>query len=184
MPSVDLTAVIVGQATGYTGVANTDVLPADTVALGGAWGGTWAYFGATDSGVTMGVTQNTTDVRIEEQPNPAAVTVDTMDITVSVTLAEDTLENMKIAWGGALVINSGATPPNKVLTFNTALNNYAVGFEGLNKFGKARRIYLPNCVSVSATQTAYRRAADKRMYAVNFRYIGPIGSATAREITG
>lgn len=184
MPSPNLTNVIVGQATGYTGSANTDVLPANSVALGGLWGGTWVYFGATDSGVAWNVTQNTVDIRIEEQPNPAGVEVDTLDVVVAVTLAEDTIENMKIAYGGALTVNAGATPPNKTLVLNTNVNNYAVGFEGLNSYGKVRRVYVPNVVSVSQAQTAYRRAADKRMYAVTFRAICAPSSIQIVDVTG
>lgn len=184
MPSPTLTNVIVGQATGYTGAANTDVLPANTVALGGAWGGTWVYFGATDSGVTMGVTQNTTDITIEEQPNPASIQPNTVDISIAVTLAEDTVENMKLTWGGALVVNAGATPPNKVLTLAATVPTMAVGFEGLNPYGKARRVYIPSAVAVANAQVPYRRAAEKRMYSVTFRAICAPSSVTITEMTG
>ena len=185
MPSPNLANVIVGPATLYTGAANSDVLPANSVALGGSWGGTWVYSGATDSGVAWNVTQNTQDITIEEQPNPAAVTVLTMDVSVSVTLAEDTIENMKISFGGTLTVNAGATPPNKVLTFNTNVNNYALGFEGLGATaGKPRRVYIPNVVSISQAQVPYRRAAEKRMYAVTFRAICAPSSITVTEITG
>lgn len=170
MPTPTLTNILVGQATGYTGPVN-EPMPALSVALGGAWGGNWAYWGATDSGVSFGGTQNTNDIMIEEQPNPAAVTVQTADYSVSVTLAEDTLETMKLAFGGTLVVNAGATPPNKTLNFGVALNQYAVGFEGINPFGLARRFYLPGVVGFTQSQVAFRRAADKRMYAVTFRAI-------------
>lgn len=184
MPTPTLTNVIVGAATLYTGAANTDVLPANSVALGGSWGGTWVYSGGTDSGVTMGVTQNTQDIMIEEQPNPASIQPNTVDISVAVTLAEDTVENMKLTWGGSLVINTGATPPNKVLTLAATVPTVAVGFEGINPFGKPRRIYIPAAVAVANAQVGYRRAAEKRMYAVTFRAICAPSSVTVTEVTG
>lgn len=182
MPTPTLTNIIVGQATGYTGPVN-EPMPALSVALGASWGGNWTYWGGTDSGVSFGYVENTNDIRIEEQPNPAAVTVDTVDCSIAVTLAEDTLETMKLAFGGTLVVNSGATPPNKVLTMGVALNTYAVGFEGLNPLGFARRVYVPNVVAISQAQVAYRRAAEKRMYAVTFRAICNPTSITITDRT-
>lgn len=184
MPATDLTAVIVGLATAYTGPQN-EPLPANSVALGGSWAGNWLYTGATDSGVALGHSKNTNDIMIEEQSTPALITVTSSDIGVTITLAEDTIENMKVAYGsGSIVVNAGATPPNKVYTFNDTLATFAIAFEGLNKFGKARRVYVPSAIAIAQADTAYRRAAANRTYATRFRAICPPTSITVTEITG
>lgn len=168
-----LTNVIVGEATLYIGPANT-AMPDDTVALGEAWPVGWTYIGATDAGVTLTVSTNTQDITIEEQSTPALVTVTSKDVTVACALAEDTIANMKTAYGGGTLTTQVAatgTIGKSTLTLSDTLDQLAVGFEGVNPEGFFRRVYIPVVVSVASVGTSYRRAAAKRMYPISLRAI-------------
>lgn len=182
MPTPILTNVLVGGATLYTGAASV-AMPANTVALGGTWT-SWTYAGGTESGVQFGIAKNTQDRMIDEQSTPVGVDTVSTDVTVAVTLAEDTIENIKLSAGsGTLAVNSGATPPNKVFTLADPLNQFAVGFEGLNNYGLARRVYIPIAVISGQVLVPYQRVASKRLYAVTFRAICPPTSITVTDIT-
>jgi hypothetical protein len=184
MPTPTISNIVVANATAYSAPKN-EPMPANTVALGAAWGGNWTYTGGQDDGgpLTFNFTQNVTRHMIEEQSMPAAITVDTSDPSVTMTLAEDTLENMKLAFGsgGTLTVNAGASPPNKVLVTADIITVIAFGFEALNLFGKARRVYFSQAVVYAAAQTPYRRSAQKRAYAIT---IASLVQPTITEMTG
>lgn len=168
-----LTNVIVGEATLYIAPANT-AMPADTVNLGAAWPVGWTYIGATDAGVTLTVNTNTQDITIEEQSTPALVTVTTKDVTVGFALAEDTVANMKTAYGGGTLTTQAAatgTIGKDTLVLSDTLDQLAVGFEGINPKGFFRRVYIPVAMSIASVATPYRRAAAKRMYPTTLRAI-------------
>lgn len=182
MPTPTLTNVLVGGATLYTAPSST-AMPALTVALGGTWT-SWTYVGGTDSGVQFGIAKNTQDRMIDEQSTPVGVDVISTDVTVAVTLAEDTIENIKLSAGsGSLAVNAGDTPPNKVFTLDDPLNQFAVGFEGVNSFGLARRVYIPIAVISGQVLVPYQRVASKRIYAVTFRAICPPTDITVTDVT-
>src|SRR5580765_4801318 len=105
-------------------------LPQDTLALGGDWAVPitgnilWKPAGATESGVTMRFTRETTDITIEEQVNPVDVATNTLDPRIEATLSEDTLETMVTAYGGgsiAVVAKTPTTPGTSQLTISSEL---------------------------------------------------------------
>lgn len=79
------------------------------VPLGTAWPSPWVTPGATETGVTWAVDEKDTDIMIEEQPNPVNVVADTQDYTFDVTLAEDTLNNMLLAYGRGNIAATAGT---------------------------------------------------------------------------
>jgi hypothetical protein len=184
MPAPNLANIVVANATAYSGPLN-EPMPANTVALGTAWGGNWTYTGGQDDSgpLTFNFSQDVQRHMIEEQSMPAAITVNTSDPSVTMTLAEDTLENMKLAFGsgGTLTVNAGATPPNKILTPADAITLVAFGFEALNLFGKPRRVYFARAVVYASAQTPYRRSAAKRSYAIT---VSALVQPVITEITG
>jgi hypothetical protein len=184
MPAPNLTNIVVANATAYSAPLN-EAMPANSVALGTAWGGNWVYTGGQDDSgpLTFNFAQNVQQHMIEEQSMPAAITVNTSDPSVTMTLAEDTVENMKLAFGsgGTLTVNAGASPPNKVLVTADIVTVVAFGFEALNLFGKARRVYFSRAVVYASAQTPYRRSAAKRAYAIT---ISSLVQPTITEMTG
>lgn len=168
-----LTNIIVGKADGYTSPVAT-AMPADTVALGTAWSSPWVFWGGTESGVQFNFNRNVTEHRIEEQSNPVLLTPESASIQVVVTLAEDTIENMKLAYGGGNIATQAAATGvigKKTLTLSDTLQQLALGFEGINPQGFWRRVSIPNVMSAAQVGTPYRRSAGKRIYPVTFSAI-------------
>lgn len=192
VPVYNVNNVIVGLAQLYVaefGLAvpgQGEPMPADSVALGAAWGGNWATMGATEEGVKYTINPKTNDIRIEEQPNPADVTVDSEDITIATTLLEDTLANMQIAYGTGTIVTQAAGPGvigKSTLTLGTSLTYWSVGFEAVNREGFWRRAYFPKVVSAAQVDTSYRRAAAARMYPTTFRAVCPPGEIQVVDMT-
>lgn len=170
---IDTSKVIVGNASIFTAPANTALI-ADTVAPGTDWTAPWVNVGGTEEGVTLAVGTDTQDIRIEEQSTPVAVLVTNRNVRVRFAMSEDTVENMKIAYGGGTITTVAAAstqPGKKTLALSDSLDKLAVGFEGLNSFGFFRRVYIPAVLSLADVETAYRRAANNRAYAVELRAI-------------
>jgi hypothetical protein len=173
--------VLVGQARGFMQKIVTGTvaaLPADTVALGGAWPSTgtniWVPIGGTSEGLNLRFQRSTQDVNIEEQVTPVQVNTTGLDISVEMILSEDTMETMVKAYGGGSIVTTAAATGQigkKTLTIATDLDTYAFGFETQNEFGFFRRVLIPSVVSVGQAETLYRRAQDARRYAVSLRVL-------------
>lgn len=167
-------------------------IPQDTLALGGDWANAttgnilWKPVGATESGVTMRFTRETTDITIEEQVNPVDVATNTLDPRVEAVLAEDTLETMVTAYGGgtiATVAKTPTTPGTSQLTISSELTHLTLGMEAVNNKGFWRRVVFPDVLSVAEVETSYRRAETQRLYAVSFRMVNPLSELIIKEMT-
>lgn len=167
----------------------TAVLPANTLALGGDWAATepaWRAIGATEGGVTMRFTRDTTDISVEEQVNPLDVATNTLDPRIEATLAEDTLETMMTAYGGGdiqTVAAGSGTVGYRELSISEELQHLSLGMEGKNTAGFWRRALWLDVLSVAEVETSYRRAETQRLYAVSFRLVSPISTLRIREMT-
>jgi len=189
IPTYDRTTVMVGVAAVYVGAysATTPLaLPTDTVALGGAWPVGWTAIGATEEGVTLAVARETEDIAIEEQMTPVDVTTSSMDVRVEVSLSEDTLETMKLAYGGGTITTTAAgvgTIGKKELVIASDLDKLTLGFECKNSYGFFRRMLIPLSLSIADVETAYRRAANARRYKTSFRTLVKPEDIIIREKT-
>lgn len=250
--------VLVGTATLWVapnpGGLTPEPMVTDSLTLGTAWGGNWVCPGATESGVTWTVDEKDTNIMIEEQPNPVDVVADTQDYGFDVTLSEDTLSNMMLAYGrgtiaataatggradasctttvgsatvtdasigagdvgkqvtgtgvpagltivsvnagvsfvmsdeatasGTVSLTIGGTGSKSVLTMSIQKNKYSFGMEGVNAFGKARRIYIPTgVVSGTKVDTVYSRAKAARTYKTTLQAICPPADIYIAEFT-
>lgn len=161
-------------------------LPADNVLYGGAWGGAWQHIGATDQGWKLKIATKTADITIEEQSTPVDILADGKTMTVSGSLAEDTLQHALWAYGGGTLttVAAGASQPGlQKLSLQDKLEKWALGVETINKFGFYRRFLIPKVVIASDVETAYRRAAEKRMYAFEANSICPIEDVEIVDMT-
>lgn len=167
-------------------------IPANKLALGGDWAVPtdgnilWKSVGATESGVTMRFTRETTDITIEEQVNPVDVATNTLDPRIEAVLSEDTLETMVTAYGGgtiATVAPATLTPGTSQLTITSELTHLTLGMEAQNNKGFWRRVVFPDVLSVAEVETSYRRAETQRLYAVSFRMVNPLSELIIREMT-
>lgn len=190
MPAITIANVLVGPATLYTAPANT-ARPTDRTALGATWPAPWTYIGATEEGVSLVVGTDTTDILVEEQSIPVAVSVNKSNIAVNFALAEDVIENIKLSYGrGAITTSVAGTPGTgppamKTLTLSDTLDQLAVGFETSMPTNVAfwRRVYIPSVLSLADVTTAYRRAANNRSYNTSLRAVCPTSSIQIYEQT-
>lgn len=184
------TRVIVGMAALMTAPEGT-ALPVDTIANidiqtgENAWDTPWTYVGATDDGVTYSFERKTQEINIEEQSTPTDVTTDSATLTIEASLAEETLENMKLAHGGGVITTTAptaTTPGVSVLKLSDTTDRLAVAFVGKNSMGFPLVFYVPIMNSVGKVETKFRRAADKRMYPISLNSICAINDVEIRHI--
>jgi hypothetical protein len=183
--TIDTTKVLFGLVAVYTAPSGT-AGPADTVAIGTAWSAPWVPIGSTDAGITRTLTRNTVDIRIEEQQLPVARVADTSDLTYSFDLAEDTMENEKLAFGGGTITTTAASTGvigKKTLVLSETIDQLALGFEGKNSLGFWRRYIVPIVSSTGTVTTTYRRVADKRMLTVTLSAQCKLSDITIAEMT-
>lgn len=173
-----------GSATAYLAPVGTAGV-ADTVNMGTSWAVSvpaWVPQGATQSGISPVWTPATQDFDVDESTIPAAVVLTSADLTVSIVLAEDTMANIRTAFGvgsiatqaaGASLVGRNAFTPSIIL------NQYALGVEmAINNNGGVphwRRWVIPQVVSVGTVSPVYSRTGQ-RFYACQFRAIGLVSN--------
>jgi hypothetical protein len=187
-PNYNTTNVLYGVGILFTAATGTSVPSDQNLGLGSSWTGLgWAYVGATESGVTLTFNPQVQNLTIEEQPTPAAVAVNTADLQVTCSLSEETLSNVNMAWGngGTIAVTpAGAGQPGKsVLTLSTNFQNMACAIVGKNQLGFARVLYVPTVVSAGQVQTAYRRAAQQRLYPLTLSAVCAFNQITWTDLT-
>lgn len=177
--------VAIGVANLYVADIGT-LLPADSISFGTAWGGAWTYQGASVEGLKFSIEPDVKEHRIEESATPALITVDTTKIMVETELAEDTMETLKLAYGGAGTITATAagsgTIGKKELVLVDALKALAVGYEVATRAGFWRRFLVPQMNSIGKAETSYRRSESLRTYPVEFSAICDTSDVVIREM--
>jgi len=164
-------------------------VPSDAnLGVGTSWLGLgWSYVGATEAGLTLTFNPTTQNINIEEQPTPVGVSVSTAELQVTTNLSEDTLNNINLTWGngGSIATTAaGAGQPGKsVLTLSTNFATLTMAVVGKNQLGFARVLYVPVVVSAGQVQTAYRRAAQQRLYPLTLSAICQFSSITWTDLT-
>lgn len=164
-------------------------VPSDqNLGVGSSWLGLgWSYVGATEAGVTLTFNPTVQDINIEEQPTPVGVAVSTAQLTVTANLSEETLAHINLAWGNGAttaVTAPGAGQPGKtVLTLSTNFATVSCALIGMNQLGFARVLYIPTVVSAGQVQTAFRRAAQQRLYPLTLTAICPYNTITFTDLT-
>lgn len=187
-PSYTNTNVLYGTGILLTALPGTAVPSDQNLGVGSAWTGLgWAYVGATEAGVTVTFNPSTQNINIEEQPTPVGVAVNTADLQITCSMSEETLNNVNLSWGngGTIAVTpAGAGQPGKsVLTLSTNFQNMACAVIGKNQLGFARVLSIPTVISAGQVQTAYRRAAQQRLYPLTLSAICPFNQITWTDLT-
>jgi hypothetical protein len=187
-PNYTTTNVLYGIGILFTATVGTSVPSDQNLGVATAWTGLgWAYVGGTEAGVTVTFNPTTQDLNIEEQPTPVAVAVSTATLQVTCSLSEETLQNVNMAWGngGSIAVTpAGAGQPGKsVLTLSTNFTQMACALIGRNQLGYARVLSIPQVMSAGQVQTAYRRAAQQRLYPLTLNTICPFNQITWTDLT-
>lgn len=126
----------------------------------------WTAAGATNEGFKVNVETSTTTVTIEEQSTPVGERLESRTLTIEAALAEDTLETMKLSWGGSTITTVAGPPAKRTMTLSDDIGLYTVALEMKNKGGFARRLYIPKVSITGSGEVSFRRAADKRLYPI------------------
>jgi hypothetical protein len=164
-------------------------VPSDAnLGVGSAWlTAGWSYVGATEAGVTLTFNPTTQNINIEEQPTPVGVAVNTAELQITANLSEETLAHINVSWGNGgvtAVTPAGAGQPGKsVLTLSTSFQTLSCALVGQNQFGFARVFYIPVVVSAGQVQTAFRRAAQQRLYPITLSAICPFNAINVTDLT-
>jgi len=185
--------ILTGQAALYfqpEDLDNPAAPPDDDEPLNFHWATPWTAVGATTEGVSITFARQATDIRIEEQSTPVDQKTTTAGFTVAATLAEDTLETMRLAYGGGTITTVApgtGTPGVKKLQLSEDVEHFAIGLEGQAppRTGIAtpwRRIVIPTVTSVAEVATAYRRAEGQRTYPVSFSSLVSVTEIDIREL--
>ncbi len=172
--------VVVGLAVGYFGEVGA-ALPLDTIPFAGDWGSDWSQAGGTEEGWKLGGDMSTTPHRIEEQANPVLVTLDNRGVNISAALAEDTLESMRLSFGGGTIT---VDPVAGVDTFQLSdgIDEFAFGLDMQTIGGKTRRIILKRASGSGSVDVAFRRAAGKRLWPVQFSMLNKPSELIVKDI--
>ena len=187
-PNYTTQNVLYGVGILFTALPGTSMPSDQNLGVGTAWTGLgWACVGATEAGVTVTFNPSTQDINVEEQPTPVAVIVNTATLQVTCSLSEETLGNVNLAWGnGGSVATTppGAGQPGKsVLTLSTNFASMACAVIGKNQQGYARVLSIPQVMSAGQVQTAYRRAAQQRLYPLTLNATCPFSQITWTDLT-
>src|SRR6266851_5094128 len=166
-PAYATTNVLYGLAYLWTANFGT-ALPAD-IDLGdqSKWTG-WSYVGSTDQGVQNAFNPNMSLLQIEETPIPVASLVATATFQITTAMAEETLNNINLAYGGGGTIAAQAQGTGLVgkqtLSLSSNFGNLACALLGRNSLGYPRVYYVPKIQSAGQVTTNFRRAANARLY--------------------
>jgi hypothetical protein len=188
-PAYNTANVLYGIGVLFTAPVGTAAPSVLNLGSGAAWqANNWTYVGSTEAGVTLTFNPTVQNIMIEEQPTPVGVAVNTADLQVTTSMSEETLTNVNLAWGNggsiAVTAPSGpSTPGMSVLTLSTTFQQVAVALIGVNQEGFARVLQIPQMVSAGQVQTAYRRAAQQRLYPLTLSAVCPFTSITWTDLT-
>jgi hypothetical protein len=172
--------VVVGLAVGYFAEVGSAV-PANTVPFAGTWGTPWKQAGGTEEGWRLGGDSSTTPHTIEEQPNPVLVTLETRGMTISASLAEDTLDSMRLAFGGG-TITVDAVAGVTDFKLSEGIDEFAVGLDMKTIGGKTRRVIIPRASGSGSVDVGFRRSAAKRLWPVQFSALCKPSDIIIRDI--
>lgn len=178
--------VAVGIAVLWVSEFGTE-LPPLTLGWGVQWPEEWRHPGATSEGVSLSVELENNPISIEESATPALIVGTNLNITLEADLAEDTLENMQLAYGAGGQLDTFAAtdvmPGYKRLTLSADLGELAVGLDMKLRSGLFRRLHIPYANSVGTTETSYRRSENARTYPTSIQSLSDPEETYIDEVT-
>lgn len=169
MAAQDIRSILEGEVRILIGNSSRatipDVLPADNVPIGGAWGGGWRELGfTTEDGVTFTFDRTYND-QMTAQSRTAVKSMRGATVErIACTILEITLDNFKDIAGYGVIQNTPAgvgTYGHRDLQFDprTAIRYIAVGVEGIappDEDGMPRRIYMPLALATATGDMSQR----------------------------
>jgi hypothetical protein len=123
--------------------------PADTVALGTAWGDTWVEVGYTEGGGIINFETGHTEVNVEQVNAPILANINSQTGTISFVIAETTLANLKNVMGhGTITTGAAATEDTIGIGTTDVFPTYlTIGFEGHGIGSTAASTMYHRCIA-------------------------------------
>ena len=174
-------------ATGYADIyiaPEDEAIPGSTGSMA-APGVNYQGVGFTETGLDLEVSRDIEDIKVEEQLTPVDIVVTGAQVMVKFTMAEDLIENRKIAYGGGTLSTTAAGVGQigkKTLVLSETLEKHALLFDCDNVYGFTTRVHIPSVASVGSVGTPFKRA-EKRVYPVEFRALCALTDITIIEQT-
>lgn len=140
--------------------------------------------GYTTEGVEISLEPSITDVNVDQLGDAAKLIEESIQVTISTTLAEATLANLALAWGrpdSAYTTTDGGISGTLKLGVNCSGKpvERQLVFTGASPDGNERVYTCNRAVSVASSAHSYKRG-EATLFPVEFRIL-PDGSATGQE---
>lgn len=168
-----------------------DVLPADNIPIGGAWGGNWRELGfTTEDGITLTFEMNYSDVMTAQQRHSVKNLRGTGAERVACSLLEVTLDNfMAVAGYGTITTVAAGVGTfghrDYSMDHRTPIRYVAIGIEGTappDEDGVPRRIFLPYALSTATGDMVQRIGQPSALPCLFQRQGGPEGIPIIRDV--
>jgi hypothetical protein len=129
----------------------------------------WRDVGGTTDGVTLTITQEYTQLEVDQVLDVPGSRLTKRELSVETNLAELTLDNLKTALnGGTITTGTGIQTYTPIVKPNTAEPSYlALIIDGNAPNGKPRRIIVRKALSTDDVEFAYNKE-DQAVYTVSF----------------
>lgn len=167
--SVVATNLVQGPAALYTGAFGATE-PPDSAVNTTPPASSWTDVGATDGGVKLAITQQYTELTIDQLVDRVGSRLTKRDFVVETTMAEPTLANLSLAMnGGTSASAAGYASFDPLYASSATQPNYkAILFDGWAPGGAFnRRVIVRKALSTDPTDITYTK--DKQTgYAVKF----------------
>lgn len=188
-PAYDTTDVLYGIGYLFTAAYGTAPPSYDNYGDSSQWATAgWSYIGATDQGVQNAFTPNMSLIQVEETPIPVASLISTATFQITTSLAQETLDNINLAYGGGGTIttySSGAGQPEmQILNLSSNFAELAAAILGQNEDGYPRVYLVPKIQSAGTVTTNFRRAANARLYPITLNALCDLSEITIADIQG
>lgn len=160
--------IVLGAGNLWINATTGAALPADTVAKGGSFGGTWVDLGYTD-GIQSNISIEVKDVEVDQSTMDVRSYITKQEVMIEAKLAEATLANLKYALGFGTLSTSGSTAVLQ-MGDNPALTEYSIAAEGQspNLNAAFRRVNLYR-VRPQADVEIVASRTDQTLWAVRFK---------------
>jgi hypothetical protein len=128
--------------------------------------------GGTEEGIEVEFEQEVEEHGFDESTDAAALEVTSTKMVIKTSLAEATLDNLKIAWNqaGAIVTNAETKTETLNLGINGGITEYPLEFIGPGPAGKERTYKVHRAVQMSASSHSVKKG-NKVVFPVEFRVL-------------
>jgi hypothetical protein len=132
--NIEVSDLMLSNATIWLSDTLSEALPADTLAAGASWGGTWYRLGLTGAPLTAAYEYDVVEADVQESLTPVDRAKSAERLICETTLSQIDPDVQVISWGGTVTSTAAGAgqPGKKVLNLggNNRLKRRKLGIEG------------------------------------------------------